>query len=148
MKRSTPLARTPFRQKPAAEKSVARSTFKKKAPKKRPGHNKAMLNACRGQPCYLVYPGICRGAVDAETVVPAHSNEGAHGKGGALKARDEFTIPACWRCHAEHDQGKLFTYEEKVRRWRIGYGEWAPTRARLYGLAYTEIEDVEFMEIE
>lgn len=132
--RRSPIARTPFRTKPSEGKPLGNTTFKRKAPKKRPGyHDKRMRDACRDQPCYLRYPGICCG--DPKTSSPAHSNESEHGKAGGLKARDEFTLPACWLCHAEHDQGKRFSFEFKCTRWRAGYREWEPVRAQRLGLA-------------
>ncbi len=66
--------------------------------------------------------------MDRDTVVPAHSNEAAHGKGLGLKARDEFTVPACWRCHYELDQGHRFTHEQKCVFWRAAYARWLPVR--------------------
>lgn len=139
--RRTPLERkTPLRPGGAIARSSSStlkgSTFTKKRskPKRPAGYSDAKLrNACAGQPCYLRYAGVCCG--DRLTVVPAHSNEGAHGKGGALKARDRFTVPACFACHAEHDQGRRFTYEEKCARWRAAYLEWAIARSRILGIA-------------
>jgi hypothetical protein len=148
MKRSTPLARAaPLARRSSSSSSLKSAGFKKKRGRaKRPaGYADAkMRNACAGQPCYLRYPGVCCG--DHLTVVPAHSNEGAHGKGGALKARDRFTLPACHTCHYEHDQGKRFDYEYKCARWRAAYREWTPARARLLGHEL-EAEDAEFTEI-
>jgi hypothetical protein len=147
---SKPLARTPFKAKPKALRTVAPleagspagkittyggSTIKRRTPKKRPGHDKKMLDACRGQRCYLAIPGICCGRI--ETVVPAHSNEGALGKGMGQKARDEFTVPGCYFCHYAIDQGGMFSYEEKKHFWRSAYREWAPDRENLFGLPYT-----------
>ena len=142
---SKPLARTPFKAKPKAPRAAAPKqvtsysgrTFTRKAPKKRAGHNKAMLNACRGQRCYLAIPGVCCGRTD--TVVPAHSNEQEHGKGMGIKARDEFTVPGCYLCHFQIDQGTMFSFEEKRHFWRSGYREWAPDRESLFGLPYTEL---------
>lgn len=34
----------------------------------------------------------------------AHSNFGVHGKGKAIKASDEYTIPLCVTCHQNFDQ--------------------------------------------
>jgi hypothetical protein len=147
MKRKTPLERMPFKAKPklpvAPRKPAdggAITTYegrkvKRRSPKKRDGHNQKMLDACRAQRCYLAIPGICCGRI--ETVVPAHSNEGALGKGMGLKARDEFTVPGCYYCHYAIDQGGMFSYEEKKYFWRSAYREWAPEREHLFGLPYT-----------
>lgn len=103
--------------------SLKRSTMKRRAPKKRPGHDKTMLEACRGAHCYLAIPDVCLG--DTESVVPAHRNEG---KGMGLKVPDEFTVPACFTCHQEYDQGKRFTREEKRELWNAAYKRWAAYR--------------------
>lgn len=103
-----------------------RAPIVKHKPKARPGHDKAMLAACRGQQCWLAIPGVCRG--DIATVVPCHSNQGAHGKGMGLKARDEFTVPGCAHCHTELDQGRLFSREEKRALWNGAFERWQPVR--------------------
>lgn len=128
MKRGAPLQRkTPLHaKKPMARGSttLTRSTIKKRAPKKRPGHNQAMLDACRGQHCYLRLPrGVCRD--DVATTVPAHENQG---KGMGLKVPDERTVPACYWCHYEYDQGKLFTREEKRAFFIAAHQRWAAYR--------------------
>ena len=49
----------------------------------------------------------------------AHRNEG---KGMALKAPDCWTFPLCFSCHAEFDQGKTLTKEERrefADKWLI-----------------------------
>lgn len=125
MRRSRLVQKKPLQRRAS---TLKQSNFKRSTPKKRAGHNKVMRNACRGESCYLRIPGICHGVQDQETVVPAHSNEAAHGKGLGLKARDEFTVPACWRCHHEHDQGHLFTHEQKCVFWRAAYARWLPVR--------------------
>lgn len=107
-------------------KLMQRSPWKKRAPKKRSGHNKTMLAACRGELCYLRIPGICIGGID--TTVPAHSNQAKHGKAMGLKARDEFSVPACHACHAEIDQGARFTREQKFELWDRAYAAWEPAR--------------------
>ena len=113
LSRSKPLqAKTPMK----------RTTMKKRTPKKRTGHDKAYLSACRGEPCYLRIPGVCMGGVD--TTVPAHSNQGKHGKAMGLKAFDQYTVPACHACHAEIDQGGRFTKEQKFAFWDIAYEAW------------------------
>ena len=106
--------------------SLKRTPFKRSAPKKRSGHDKAMLTACKGELCYLRIPGVCIGGMD--TIVPAHSNQAKHGKGMGLKALDQYTVPACRACHAEIDQGGTFTKEQKFAFWDIAYEAWEPVR--------------------
>jgi hypothetical protein len=88
--------------------------------------------ACRGQNCYLQIPGICRN--DPATVVPCHSNQLIHGKGKGLKARDEYTVPGCYWCHAEIDQGRRFNKQEKFAFWDQAFASWQPVRKSLFGL--------------
>lgn len=85
-----------------------------------------MLTACRGEVCYLRIPGICIGGT--ETVVPAHSNEQAHGKGMGIKADDKYTVPACYACHFVIDQSAMLTKQEKFSFWRDAYAAWQPVR--------------------
>lgn len=89
------------------------------------------LAACRGEPCYLQIPGLCRLREPDETCVPAHRNEG---KGTGLKVSNELTLPACYYCHTEYDQGRRFTREEKREMWNDAYEEWELVRARKMGL--------------
>lgn len=96
--------------------------------KKRPKvHGIDYLALCRGQRCYLQMDCTCS---PPETVVACHSNQLIHGKGMGIKASDEFTVPGCMRCHAELDQGKRFTKEQKkgffdlaLERWKIDRNE-------------------------
>lgn len=124
MKRSAELTRkTPLRAKKPMARSRAPKITANRKPKARPGHDKKMLQACKGERCFLAIPGVCRG--DVATVVPAHRNEG---KGMGLKVPDVFTVPACFHCHTEYDQGVLFTREEKRAIWNAAYAEWQPVR--------------------
>jgi len=81
--------------------------------------NKALIAACRSLPCQ------CCGAEDG-TVVAAHSNQLRDDKGMGSKAADYRIAAMCAKCHAEIDQGKLFTKElrreiwEKAHRLTIG----------------------------
>lgn len=106
---------------------LKRTAFKRSTPKKRPGHDKAMLTACKGELCYLRIPGVCIGGV--ETTVPAHSNQSKHGKSLGRKADDAFTVPACYACHSQIDQGGMFTKEQKFAFWDRAHEAWAPVRA-------------------
>lgn len=125
LKRSAPLTRkTPLK----ATTGLARTPFKRRAPKKRPGyHEPKYLAACRGEPCFLQIPGVCRG--ERESVVPCHANWSAYGKGMGIKAKDEFTVPGCFRCHQCLDQGFSLTDAEKRATWEFAYHRWLPVRA-------------------
>jgi len=105
------------------------TTFKRKARKKRKGHDRAVLSLCGGQPCYLRIDGVCCG--DWRTTVPAHRNEG---KGMGLKTPDKFTVPACFTCHTEYDQGHRLTRDEKRGYFNAAYDRWEPYRDRMLGL--------------
>lgn len=124
LKRSAPLARGTGLSR-AAKPMRQRS----KTNAKRPTTGEDKL--CRGQRCYLAIPGCCTN--DIATVVPCHSNQIRHGKGKGIKALDIYTVPGCRACHAEIDQGKRFTKEEKFSIWDAAYSEWAPARARMIG---------------
>lgn len=54
------------------------------------------LDLCRNRPC------IACGADDG-TIVPAHSNQQAHGKGKGIKSGDWTVIPCCASCHFQFD---------------------------------------------
>jgi hypothetical protein len=58
--------------------------------------NKKILSHAKGQSC------TCCGTDDG-TVVAAHSNLGADGKGVGLKAADCFVAYLCFRCHTAYD---------------------------------------------
>src|SRR5690606_8631872 len=54
-------------------------------------------------PCLLRVPGIC--THDRSTVVCCHSNLSIHGKAGARKADDHYSVWGCAACHRWLDQG-------------------------------------------
>lgn len=87
---------------------------------------------CYGQECYLRMPRVCRNLAD--TVVPCHSNQLRHGKGKGLKADDAMTVPGCFWCHFQLDQGALFTYAEKLHFFYLAMCRWAPFRQAMYGV--------------
>ena len=82
-------------------------------PKTKYLRDKKRLEACRALPCQHC------GAEDG-TIVAAHSNEGAHGKGRGIKASDEFVAALCQKCHYEVDQGKM-SKQEKSQMWYNAY---------------------------
>ena len=112
-----PLARQP---------KLQRAAIKRRAPKKRAGHEPKYLAACRGEPCYLQIPGVCRG--ERDTVVPCHANWSDYGKGMGIKAPDIYTVPGCARCHACLDQGMTLTKTEKKATWEWAYTRWDQAR--------------------
>lgn len=121
LQRTKPLTRkTPLR---------AKAPMKRRARKARPGHAPAYLAACRGEPCYLQFQGICHGEAGRETVVPAHQNQG---KGMGIKVHDKFTVPACFWCHTAYDQSGL---ERNLKRaaWDWAYTRWEGVRAAKMG---------------
>ena len=72
--------------------------------------NKPLLRAVRVLPCQLC------GAEDG-TVVGAHSNQQRDGKAMAHKAADYRIAALCFRCHADIDQGRMYTKETRVDLW-------------------------------
>lgn len=57
----------------------------------------------RDKPCLLQVSGVC--CHDSATVVCCHSNLSIHGKAGARKADDQYSVWGCMTCHAWLDQG-------------------------------------------
>lgn len=136
LQRKTPLKRSAFK---TADKATALRRSAIKARVKRPtvAEGSKYLAACRNERCYLQIPGVCRLRDPDETCVPAHRNEG---KGMGLKVSNELTCPACYWCHAEYDQGKLFAREYKRELWNNAYAEWVPVRNRKMGIEQQELE--------
>ena len=69
-----------------------------------------LLKAVRDCPCQSC------GAMD-DTIVAAHSNQMRDGKGRGLKADDYRIAALCYTCHAELDQGKNMSREERLNMW-------------------------------
>lgn len=72
--------------------------------------NKALLEAVRESPCQ-----IC--GVQDGTVVAAHSNQQRDGKGMGIKAHDYRIAALCYTCHADIDQGKTLSKQQKFEAW-------------------------------
>lgn len=72
----------------------------------------------KDKPCMLALPGIC--CRDWSTTVLAHSNRGADGKGGAIKACDSRAVWACATCHAWLDQGPA-PAAQKEAAWEAAF---------------------------
>ena len=120
------------------------------APKTAPYRSPALLEMARDRPCLLLVPGICNHRTD--TTVAAHSNLAIHGKAGARKADDCYSVWACAACHAWLDQGPApadvkelaFTlgHINQVQAWRVVATDPAETarhrRAALDALKHLE----------
>ncbi|RKE36661.1 uncharacterized protein DUF1364 [Paraburkholderia sp. BL23I1N1] len=98
------------------------------------------IDACRGEECYLRVPGICCSIGWAhQSVVDCHSNQSRHGKAGARKADNVYTVPGCSPCHAWIDQNRVGTpRQEKYDVWDRAYERWEPVRAEKMGLPLLE----------
>ena len=90
---------------PATVALPASDASKSIASHPKPAHqqNRRLLDLARGMPCLMRMPGICNR--DPETTVAAHSNSRAHGKAGARKADDQYSVWSCHACHTWLDQG-------------------------------------------
>lgn len=74
------------------------------APKAIAHRNSHLLKMAKGKPCLLCVPGVC--TQDRATVVCCHSNSSTHGKAGARRADDHYSVWGCFACHSWLDQGK------------------------------------------
>lgn len=128
--RKTPLRATGFRRALQAfagkdrQPTLQRAPIRRRAPKKRPGHEPKYLAACRGERCYLNFPG-CKSYPEDPTVVPAHQNEG---KSMGMKVPDRFSVPACHFCHSLYDQSGM-DREFKRAAFDWAYTRWSAVRA-------------------
>lgn len=73
-----------------------------------------LLNAARGQPCQWC------GRND-RTIVAAHYNGSAGGKGMGMKASDHLVAWLCAVCHRECDQSPWLTGEQRQLLWRLAF---------------------------
>lgn len=73
------------------------------APKSAAHRNARLREMARGMPCLLRVPGVC--TQDRATVVCCHSNLSIHGKAGARKADDHYSVWGCAACHQWLDRG-------------------------------------------
>lgn len=92
--------------------------FRGGMPKTVKQENRALLNMARGQRCLLQVPGTCTG--DTATTVACHSNQSVHGKAGARKADDQWSVWGCVRCHTWLDQGPA-PAAEKIERFAAAH---------------------------
>lgn len=149
MKRSKPLKRTAFR---TIRKAGPDVTYEPKpwalavvgtlrplrmgtyagsttgpAPKTEPQRNAVLLEMARGRPCLILVPGLCNHRLD--TTVACHSNSSRHGKAGARKADDQYTVWGCAACHLWLDTSKaeasrkedtfMVAHARQVLAWRL-----------------------------
>lgn len=81
--------------------------------------SRAYLDLAHGiNECQLRLPGVCIG-YSVDGCEPAHANLQEFGKGIGHKSAD-LHVAACHPCHAELDQGRLFSKEEKRDYWLAG----------------------------
>lgn len=95
-------------------------------PKTKAMRNAHLRDMARGMPCLLQIAGIC--THDRTTVVCCHSNLSCHGKAGARKADDHYSVWGCAACHRWLDQGSasaerkeaafMAAHMRQVMEWR------------------------------
>lgn len=93
------------------------------APKTEARRNRALLDMAEGRACLLRVPGIC---CEGRTVA-CHSNLSSHGKAGARKADDQFSVWGCPTCHRWLDQGPAPASRKKAMFMAAHFlqvGEW------------------------
>jgi len=88
--------------------------------------NRRLLDMARDKPCLLRVPNVCN--FDVKTTVACHSNLSIHGKAGARKADDEYSVWGCSACHEWLDRGKadalakelafMLAHLSQVGEWR------------------------------
>ena len=123
------------------------------APKTEAYRDPVLLEMARGRACLL----LVTFSHPTDTTVAAHSNLGIHGKAGARKADDCYSVWACFSCHSWLDQGDaaavlkegsfMGAHSRQVLAWRqIAQDPTEPERYRaaarraLLQLAATAIE--------
>lgn len=96
-------------------------------------HDQRLLDACRGESCYLRIPGVCPRIPEDPTVVDCHGNWADVGKGLGLKAKDQYSVPGCAPCHYWLDFGTTVTRDEKRAVFFGALAKWEPIRAAKLG---------------
>jgi hypothetical protein len=97
---------------------IERVAVAEPVPKSEPHRNRALLDMARDRPCLLRVDGVCNG--DTATTVACHSNLWIHGKAGARKADDQYSVWGCIACHRWLDQGKA-TFLRKEHVFMLGH---------------------------
>lgn len=132
MKRTELVRRTPLRNKAP----MARAPWKRSGKRKHKiegHHDQKMLDACRGESCYLLVPAVCPGIPEDPTVVDCHGNWADLGKGFGIKAKDKFSVPGCGSCHYWLDFGTTASREVKRITFFDALARWEPVRAAKLG---------------
>lgn len=88
-------------------------------PKPQERRNPHLLAMAKDMPCLLAIAGVCLGH-NSQTSVACHSNFSRHGKGGARKADDHYTVWGCMACHRWLDQGPA-PIEEKQAAFDLAH---------------------------
>jgi hypothetical protein len=73
--------------------------------------------------------------MDDGTVCGAHSNQSIHGKGGKIKASDEFCASLCNACHKWLDCGSA-SRESKNAMWNKAHLKTVAALTKKYGNDY------------
>ena len=76
--------------------------------------NAKLLVACRQLPCQL-----CE--IEDGTVIAAHSNQLADGKGRGIKASDYRVAALCFSCHMALDQGNKLSKDQRREFWEMAH---------------------------
>lgn len=79
-------------------------------PKHQYVRSKELMRNAREIPCQHC-------GADDGTVCGAHTNWGG-GKGRSIKASDNLIASLCFNCHAELDQGKTLSKEQRQEMWQ------------------------------
>lgn len=79
-----------------------------------------ITESARGQECQVRIIGVCNG--NSETVVWAHANGLASGRGIGLKANDLSGAYACQACHDYYDR-RVFVPEEHYANIKVDFYE-------------------------
>lgn len=97
------------------------------APKTEPKRNQALLDMAEGRPCLLCPVGKCH--CTPGSVVACHSNLGIHGKAGARKADDQYSVwggdlAHWWLDRSGADAGEkeaafMRAHMRQVMEWRV-----------------------------
>jgi len=76
--------------------------------------NPKLLVACRQLPYQL-----CE--IEDGTVIAAHSNQLADGKGKGIKASDYRIAALCFSCHMDLDQGNKLSKDQRREFWEMAH---------------------------
>lgn len=87
-------------------------------PKSEPKRNRALLDMAEGRRCLLCVPGTC--TCTPGSTVAAHSNLSIHGKAGARKADDCYSVWAGDKAHEWLDRSGA-PAEEKLARFMAAH---------------------------